>query len=406
MRRGLVVFLCGFISGFTILISGNTLNFWLANIAVDKTAIGLFSLVSLPYAINVLWAPCLDVIKLPLLTKLLGHRLGWICLLQIGLACFVYAIGMLDISNNLQLLVVCAFMVAFFSATQDVVLGAFRAEVIPQNKQGSVAGLYIFGYRIGMLLSSSGAIWCSVYYSWNLIYKVFALIILCFPLLLYCMSRGLRHDQGDITAPPLRSHSILGFISSILGSIGNTRYVIYILVFLVLYRLPDNFINAMINPFLLEKGFGAIEIASVGKFLGIIAAIIGGFLGSYIMSKISITRSLLLFGLVHAVAHLMFIVQDAVGYNITLLFIVMGFESITGGMAMAAYIAFITSLCSGQYSVSQYSVLSAMMGLSRAILPGISGLIANKLGWDIFYFLTFMMTIPPLMMIRKIAAGK
>lgn len=398
MSINLPIFLCGIISGFTLLISGNTLNFWLAQTSGDLTSIGLFSLVSLPYAFCFVWAPILDTLRLPILYSLFGQRLSWIYLLQILLAIAVYIMSILSPVNHLFNIAICALIVAFLSSTQDIVIGALRTEIIPINHHGKVAGIYVFGYRIGMLISSSGAIWLSVYFSWEVIYKIFAAIILSFPLLLQATikTRPIKHVD-NITESP-REISI-SFIMRMLSPIGSIKFICVVLAFLVLYRLPDNFINAMINPFLLTTGFTAIEIASVGKFLGVMAAITGGLIGSYIMHRLPIYNSLLIFGIIHAVAHLMFIPQEIMGHNIFMLFLVMGFESITGGMTMAAYIAFITSLCSGKYGATQYAILTSMMGFSRSILPSLSGFIVNIYGWKIFYFFTFLLTIPALIMI-------
>jgi PAT family beta-lactamase induction signal transducer AmpG len=376
------------------------MNFWLAQNGVDKISIGLFSIISLPYAVSAFWAPFIDTVKLPVLSKIFGQRISWIFVLHICMSAATYALSRMTPVQDIIYIAMFAFLIAIFSSTQDVVLGALRSEIIPRDMHGKFAGMYIFGYRIGMLLSSSGAIWYSAYSTWNQIYKIFALAIPCLFCALWALSKNF--SCKDIVHDNNKSHfdgSLICFIKNILSPVGSPRYILYILVFLILYRLPDNFINVMINPFLLEKGFDALEIASVGKFLGITAAIIGGFLGSYIMTKIQIPKSLFLFGVVHALAHLMFIVQNAAGNNIFVLFIVMGFESITGGMAMSSYIAFITSLCSGRYRATQYSIFSAMMGLSRSILPGISGVLVNLYGWDYFYFITFLMTIPSLLMI-------
>lgn len=398
MRINLPIFLCGIISGFTLLISGNTLNFWLAQTSSNLQAIGLFSLVSLPYAFCFIWAPILDTVKLPILHNCFGQRLSWIYLLQILLACSVYMMSILNPVNHLLSIAICALVVAFLSSTQDIVIGALRAEIIPLNSHGKVAGIYVFGYRIGMLLSSSGAIWLSTYFSWSVIYKIFAAIILLFPLLLQLTINARHTIHIENTSFDSKILSV-SFIMRMLSPIGTIKFIFIVLVFLILYRLPDNFINAMINPFLLTTGFTAIEIASVGKFLGVVAAIAGGLIGSYIMNRLSIYDSLFIFGAIHAVAHLMFIPQQIVGHNILMLFLVMGFESITGGMTMAAYIAFITSLCAGQYRATQYAILTSMMGLSRSILPSLSGFIVNIYGWKVFYFFTFLLTIPSLIVI-------
>jgi len=400
MRTQFVIFLCGFTSGFSLLISGNTLNFWLSSESIDIRIIGIFSLISLPYAINFIWAPLLDSAAIPLFHRLFGQRLSWVYFLQTLLAISVYLLSLCDPATSLGLLALCAFFVSFFSSTMDAAIGALRSEVVEPSKHGAVAGGYIFGYRVGMLLASSGAIFCSELTSWQNIYQIFAIIILSFPFIL-------NISLPKIFAKKIHNIEVTGgnFLLKILRSLGSTKSIVILLVFLVLYRLPDNFINVMINPFLLHIGFDAGEIATVGKFLGILAAILGGFIASHIMRKTSVLDSLLYFGIAHALAHIMFIAQNAAGHNLPLLFLVMGFESITGGMAMAAYIAFITSMCSGKYSATQYAILSSMMGLSRSILPGLSGFIVSAYGWQEFYLFTAVATVPAIVLLWWMKRG-
>lgn len=364
---------------------------------IDIRLIGAFSLVSLPYAINFIWAPMLDAVRIPFWFKAFGQRLSWIYLLQICLALSVYVLSLFDPTQNLLGMAICAFFVSIVSSSQDTALGALRSEIVEPAKQGSVAGVYIVGYRIGLLLSSSGAILASAYMDWHSIYKIFATVVLCFPVILHICFFGIR-SRGDsrVLSDVEKTPESLWSRLRLIAITPSYKSLLLILIFLVLYRLPDNFINAMVNPFLLHLGFDAIEIATVGKFFGVIAAILGGLIASRIMNKISVTDSLLYFGLIHAIAHSLFIVQIMVGYNLPVLFIVMGFESITSGMAMAAYVAFITSLCKGKYRATQYAFLSSMMGLSRAILPSISGIIVSEYGWQAFYFFTSLATIPSL----------
>lgn len=403
MQKYLTTFLCGFISGFALLIPSNTLNFWLSTMAIDIRLIGAFSLVSLPYAINFIWAPIFDALRLPFLFQAFGQRLSWIYLLQICLALSVYVLSSFDPEQNLLGMAICAFFVSIFSSSQDTALGAFRSEIIEPAQQGSVAGIYIVGYRIGLLLSSSGSILASAYIDWHSIYKIFAMIVLCFPVILQlCVNSRLLDNSSSSDFDFYRPQEVYKESSISFKTLGAQLHFVkdkgflLILVFLVLYRLPDNFISAMINPFLLHLSFDAIEIATVGKFLGVMAAILGGLIASHIMRRLNVIDSLLYFGIIHAIAHSFFIIQNMMGYNLPLLFIVMGFESITSGMTMAAYIAFITSLCKGEYRATQYAFLSSMMGLSRAILPGISGIIVSKYGWQAFYFFVSLATIPSL----------
>ncbi len=399
-RKLLIIWLVGFMSGFTIMISGNTLNFWLAKEQVDIKTIGIFALISLPYAINFIWAPIFDVKNIPILGSIFGRRISWIVIIQLFLCSFVYLIGELNPANNLLLFGVVALLISFLASAQDTVLGAFRTEIIDPAEQGSVSGIYIFGYRIGMLLSSSLAIYISAYIAWNIIYKLFSLVILCFPLLLLLTKNWGLNNNNNISLGSDKPQSHFNFfIAQILKPIGSIKYIIFVLIFLILYRLPDNFIGMMINLFFIHIGYNEFEISTVGKFFGIITAIIGGLLAGIVMKRVSIFRSLLLFGALHGVAHLLFIVQEIYGKNIELFLLVTGFESITGGMSMAAYIGFIASLCKGRFKATQYSFFTSMMGLSRSILPAFSGYVVANVGWKIFYLSASVATIPALITI-------
>lgn len=395
----------GLMSGITILISGNTMNFWLTQEGVDKTSIGIFALVSLPYAISFLWSPILDHFRIPILSKFFGMRFSWIVVLQICLSIAVYIISHISPIDNIELFGFVGFMISFLSSTQDVALGALRSKIVPAAKQGAVSGIYILGYRIGMLIASSGAIYTSVYLSWGEIYRIFANIILYFPVLLYisCINHmNILVDLNPVTDSQScvspQYYISLNFWKKALLGVGPLSLVIFILAYLILYRLPDNFITIMINPFLIETGFNALQIATIGKFVGIITAIIGGMIASLVMRKMKIIDALLYFGIIHALSHLLFIFQNYMGDNIYSLFFVIGAESITGGMVMAAYIAFITSLCRGKYSATQYAFFSSMMGISRAILPSLAGLIVTYQGWNNFFIFITLLTIIPLSM--------
>jgi PAT family beta-lactamase induction signal transducer AmpG len=195
------------------------------------------------------------------------------------------------------------------------------------------------------------------------------------------------------------------FLNSVIKPIGSIKFITLIVAFLILYRLSDNFIAQMINPFLINIGYDEIEVASVGKFFGILGSIIGGLAASLVMKNRTITDSLLIFGLFHAIAHSFFIIQEIYGKNIVILFFVIGFESITGGMTMAAYIALIASLCQGKFRATQYSFLSSMMGLSRSVLPTISGYIVYDFGWQAFFIFTTLAAFPSLFLIGYIKSG-
>jgi PAT family beta-lactamase induction signal transducer AmpG len=391
-------------SGFTLMISGNTLNFWLAKEGVNIKTIGIFALISLPYAVNFLWAPIFDTKKLPLLNKFFGQRISWIILIQASLSINVYLISLVDPSSNLISFALCGLGISFFASAQDAILGAIRTEMVKKNQQGAISGMYVFGYRIGMLISGYVAIYFSEYFEWNLIYTLFSIIIITFPISIICFSNQLSpvSDESKLSEDIMDSlkHSKFKiFYSKIIKPIGSTKYLILVLLFLILYRLSDNFITMMINPFLLHIGYDAFEIANAGKLFGVASAIVGGLIASHIMKKKDLYSCLIIFGVVHALAHMLFIVQELYGKNLYLLFIVTGFESISGGMTMAAYIAFIASLCHGKFRATQHAFLSSMMGFSRSIFPALSGYIVASFGWVVFYLFTTIATLPSIILI-------
>ncbi|MGX6959756.1 MAG: AmpG family muropeptide MFS transporter [Rickettsia endosymbiont of Pentastiridius leporinus] len=421
-----IIWLLGFISGFNIMISGNTLNYWLASENIPLQTIGIFAFITLPYSINFILAPIFDTVRIKYLDKIFGHRLSWICLTSISLVLFTYFLSLINLKNDLLLFGIIALIISFFSSTQDTILSAFRTEIVNKETTGFASGIYTFGYRIGMLLAGSGAIYLSIYLTFNEIYKIFAFLIFIYLILLIlaakyaslCYSPVDRHCEQSKTAR--QSRKIIKMLRILLdcfvelelhsnssrndkkNNISLLSFIALILVFLILYRLPDNFINVMINPFLLHLGYDEFEIASVGKFLGIISAIIGGLLGGFIMKKKDLLSSMFFFGIIHALAHILFVILEMYGKNSALLFITIGAESITGGMAMTAYIAFISSLCHGKFRATQYSFLSSMMGISRSIFPVISGYIVVNSGWQNFFFFTTIITIPSLLILLKI----
>ncbi len=406
-----IICLFGMISGFTLMITGNTLNYWLSKENIDLQSIGIFAFILLPYSINFLWAPIFDTLSLGRASVLLGHRLSWIVLIQLLLSLFISVLSLVIPQHNLLLFAIIASIISFLSSAQDSILGALRTEIITQESQGAVSGIYIFGYRIGMLISSSGAIYLSTYIGWNNIYKIFSAAVLCFPLILILNMSHLKNklisandEISEIKLMLSKPTYLLSFIQHMLKPIGSTSFIFLVLTFLVLYRLPDNFITMMINPFLMYIGYDELEIASTGKFFGVIAAIIGGLLASFVMKKKSILDSLLIFGIAHALSHILFIIQESYGKNLPLLFVAVGFESITGGMAMTAYIAFMASLCRGKFRTTQYSFFSSMMGLSRSIFPALSGYIVVEFGWQSFFSFIIISTIPALLVLRKISS--
>ncbi len=398
-----IIWLFGLISGFTLMITGNTLNYWLAKENIDLQSIGIFAITLMPYSINFLWAPVFDTTHLGRLSRLLGHRLSWICLIQVLLSSSILLLSTISPHHSLISFGLVSLIISFLSSAKDTILGALRTEIIKKELQGVASGIYIFGYRIGMLISNSGAIYLSSYLGWNNIYKLFAISVLVCSVVLVATILRLEHN---LTPKTYLDHkiNISNFVHNILSPVGSFSLVFLIIIFLILYRLPDNFITMMINPFLMHIGYNEFEIASAGKFFGMISAIIGGLIASLVMKKKSILDSLLIFGVIHAIAHTLFIMQEMYGKSLPLLFVTTAFESTTGGMTMTAYIAFIASVCTGKFRATQYSFFSSMMGLSRSIFPALSGYIVVQFGWKSFFTFIIITTLPSLLILLKISS--
>ncbi|MFK8039888.1 MAG: MFS transporter [Rickettsiaceae bacterium] len=394
-----MICLFGFISGFTLVITGSTLNYWLAIDQIDIRTIGVFAIISIPYAINFIWAPILDTIYLGKLADIFGHRLSWLVVIHSLMIVLILLLSIVNPSHNLLVFGIIALFISFCSSTQDSILGGFKTEIINRSDQGRVSGFYVLGYRVGMLIASSGAIMLSNYIGFQKIYLLFALIVSFFPILLFYSFKSSKTKYFDTAVNNLVFSK---FFRQIIAHIGLYKHVAVILIFLILYRLPDNFIGIMIQPFLLHLGYDSFDIAIVGKFFGIISAIIGSFIASLAMKRLSIYRGLLIFGSLHAIAHILFLFQEAHGKTLWLLCIVIASEGITGGMTMAVYIAFISSLCYGAFRATQYSFFSSMMGLSRSIFPSVSGYVVHNFGWYSFFLLMIVITIPALLLINYV----
>jgi PAT family beta-lactamase induction signal transducer AmpG len=391
-----LVSLFGFISGFLLLITGNTMNFWLSKYGASKEIIGLFSLVSLPYAINFLWAPIFDRVRLDMIPVKINFRLKWIILLHCIGSSLVFLISQFNPITHTLVTAILAVSISFISASQDIVLNAYRTELLPENQQAKSSGMYIFGYRMGMIISGPVAIYLSEYISLNKIYFFFFVIYISFPIILInCCPRD--NTQINKKADPIQEFNLL----TAFKQIGSAKIIITILLFLILYRVGDNFISVMLNPFLLQIGFDEKEIAIAGRLCGIIGSAFGGLVATQVMNNQNLLKSLFWFGILHSLAHFSYIAVLYSGNDVLALILATTFDSITGGMTMSAYIGFITCLCRGKYRSTQYAIFSAMMGVSRSILPSITGFIVVYTNWVVFFIISVVIIFPALLILKK-----
>lgn len=396
----LQIWFFGFMSGFSILINGNTLNFWLAYEGINKSQIGLFSIVLLPYSINFLWMPWLESKELKPLSSILGHRVSWVIISQLLLLISIVFMSTMSPIVKLYEICIIAFIISFLVATQNTMLCSIRTTIVPHHRQGELSSKYIFGYKMGMLLAGTGSIYASSLISWQAIYQLFACSVLIFTIILLLISCKLQYNTWDkliIQQPIAQSLGIYQYTifvyKKVTQPIGNFYTICSILFFLAIYQLPDNLIAAMLNSFLLELQFTPKEIASAGRLCGNISSIIGSVLAGYIMRNVKILRCMFYCGIVHAIAHLCYMILAIYGKSILLLIVSSIVEGVTAGVLMSSYIAFISSLCKGKYKATQYALFSAMMGVARSLFPMIAGYLVNYTGWETFFVLVAISAI-------------
>lgn len=395
-RRVLRIMLLGFFSGLPLALTASTLFTWLAEAGVDKTTIGLFAAIAIPYSLKFLWSPVMDGVAIPVLTRYMGRRRSWLLLLQLLLTFSIAAFAFAD-PNVPATFALMALGVAFFSASQDIVIDAYRVESLPTQEQGSAAAMYTFGYRIAMLISGAGALWLSDQVSWQSTYLAMA------GLMAAGLLTTLLMPEPDISAEIKPAHSVSQWIhQSVIAPFAdfmNRKGWVAILVFVVLYKLADAFLGIMFNPFLLSLGFSKTQIAEIVKLYGLAATLVGGFIGGSLVVRWGMMRTLLSTSVLHMLTNLLLVVQADLGAHEGFLTLCVVTENMTAGMGSAAFIAYLSSLCRAQFTATQYALLSSLASVARTTLSTAAGKTAELLGWQGFFLFSSLLAIPSIVMI-------
>jgi PAT family beta-lactamase induction signal transducer AmpG len=415
--RVVSIVLLGFSSGLPLALTFSTLSVWLEEAGVSKSTIGLFALVGMPYTFKFLWAPVVDQVRVPLLGAWLGRRRGWAVTSQLALMLAVVGLGAADPARNAGLTSILAFLVALCSATQDIVIDAYRVEILQERQYGAGAAAIVFGYRLGMLTSGAGALYLASQMGWFQVYVVMAGLVMV-GILTIALSpepraslnggpdRGRQTVPEDSSAAPDRSSwrwkgvvwLRAAVISPMEDFVGRRGWLL-ILLFIMLYKLGDALAGVMANPFYLETGFTKTEIAQISKLFGMAATIAGGFLGGVMVGRLGIPRSLLVCGVLQMLSNLTFAVQALVGRDLTLLAVAIGTENLTGGMGTAAFVAYLSSLCNFAYTATQYALLSSFMSFARTLLASSGGWLADQLTWVSFFLVSTVAALPGLILL-------
>lgn len=392
-RRMLVSFIMGFACGLPLLLTITVLQAWMKEEGIDLAVIGMMSLVGLPYTVKFLWAPFMDRFILPFL----GRRRGWILTAQIALIFSIAGLGLVDPTNP-WMIAAAAFLVTFFSASQDIVVDAYRREDLADNELGLGSSLYINGYRIGMLLASGGGLIMADHISFSMVYLIMAA----------CMLFGVITTllTPEPVIPAGTPQSLKEAVINPLTEYFSRNGAIWILAFVLFYKIGDTMASTMSIPFYLDIGFSKTEIGTIVKLFGFWATIIGSLIGGVIMLQIGIKRSLWIFGVLQAVSTAGFALLAQIGHSIPLLAGVIAFENLSGGMGTSAYVAFMASITNRKFTATQYALLSSLMGIPRVIASAPTGYFAKEMGWVSFFIMCTLIAIPGMLLLLKFARWK
>ena len=400
-RRLIFIFLMGFASGLPFLLSGATLSIWLTEAGVSLTAVGLFALVGTPYTMKYLWAPFIDRVPIPFLSKLIGRRRSWMLMIQFGLMASIVSLGFSNPQSAPAVTAFFALMVAFFSASQDIVIDAYRIEILDDDQQGAGAAMTQAGYRFGLLTSGAGALYLAENIDWSLVYGIMAGLVLIGFITALCAPMPQTDRNIDIATKQddgwFRSSVIEPFLEFFQRH--NIGVAVFILSFILLYKFGDAFAGVMANPFYIRIGFSKVEIANVSKIFGVFATLLGVFSGGLVVKKYGILRSLLYCGVLQMLSNLMFAAQAALGPNLGFLFLTIGIENLSGGMGSAAFVAYLSILCNTSYTGTQYALFTSFMAFGRTWLSAISGWVADMTDWSLFFIISTFVALPGLIMV-------
>lgn len=387
----LVALLMGFACGLPLLLTITVLQAWMKEQGVDLTVIGMISLVGLPYTLKFLWAPVLDRFTLPFL----GRRRGWLLVAQVALMFSISGLGFTDPGKNPWMTAFAAFLVTFFSASQDIVVDAYRREDLPDEELGLGSSLYVNGYRVGMLLASGGGLIMADHMPFFMVYQIMAACLLPGVVTTLLAPEPKIYEGTPETLREAVFDPLIEYFSR--------RGALWILAFILFYKIGDTMASAMTIPFYLDIGFSKTQIGAVVKLFGFWATVAGTLIGGMIMLRLKINRSLWVFGFLQAASTAGFAVLAWVGNSLPLLSTVIAFENLSSGMGTAAFIAFMASITHKKFTATQYALLSSLMGIPRVMASAPTGFFAKNMGWPSFFIACTLIAAPGMLLLFKFA---
>ncbi|MEN6320274.1 MAG: MFS transporter [Syntrophaceae bacterium] len=391
-----LMFVLGFASGIPLALTGSTLSAWMVREGMDIKTIGLFSLVGLPYAFKFLWSPLMDRFVPPFM----GRRRGWMLITQLALIIAISAMGFFNPASAPLLIAAMALSLAFFSASQDIVLDAYRTEYLKPEERGAGVGVWIMGYRIAILISGGLALILSDYVSWKMVYIFMGLFMIIGCIATVVAPEPLKTNPAPETIEPPKSlyeAAVFPFMEFF-----RRPGAFEVLLFIILYKLGDIAAAQMTTPYILGYiGFSGTELGTVYKGFGMAATIAGALIGGAVMSRWPLKRSLFVFGVLQGVSILTFILLEFTGRQIWALAVVIGLENFCAGMGTSAYTAFLMGLCNRKFTATQYALLSSLMAVGRYVSGAPTGYLADAVGWVMFFVICTALALPGLLLLLR-----
>lgn len=384
----------GFASGLPIMLVAFSLKVWLRREGIDLSTIGYITWVTVPYSVNFVWAPLLDrFVPLPL-----GRRRSWIFIAQLGLIASLVGMGFAQPEVSLVLVVGLGIAVAFFSATQDIGIDAYRREILHDEEQGIGASIVVYGYRVGMLVAQGFGLWLvdpeTMGLSFNQMFFLMAAIMLI------GVVTTLACSEPNVEFPPpdsFRKAVIEPFVEFL------TRPgAVYFLLFVWLFKIGDSFAGSMTAAYYVDVGFSDAQIAEAAKVVGFVSTMTGLFLGGVLIYRLGVLRALFLFAFLQALSTALFTILESIGPDWWALAGVVAFEDVSSGMGTAALVAFMALITNKRYTATQYALLSSLASLGRTFISGFSGLVAQAIGYTPFYVLGCAMALPGILLLVKL----
>ena len=404
----------GFSAGLPFLLVFSTLSAWLRSDGIEVAAIGFFAWIGILYSIKFIWAPVVDRLALPLLTRTFGQRRGWMLLAQAMIAAGLVGLASVEPQQNLVLVAILALLVAFGSATQDIAIDAFRIESAPDDFQAAMASTYIIGYRGGLLAAGAGALYMAAWFSWQAAYLCMALLVGVGVVTVLLRPEPKRLS---LTTQLIHEPRVRAFIRATQGKPRHVRRLgawligavvcpftdfvsrhrlkaLWLLVFIAVFRISDLAMASMANPLYIDLGFSLATIANVTNVFGIAMSISGGILGGLLVARHGVGPILVLGAMAATLTNLLFVALSLAGQSLPMLILAIIGDNLANGLASAVFIAFLSSLTSRAYTATQYALFSSLMTLPGKFLSGFGGLVVTSQGYATFFLIATLLGLP------------